>query len=491
MTWPNLDGGIGDRMLLESADRFLAAARPNLERQCFGHLRAIVVEQGKELWNLVGSLTLSPFPEQEIPDGLRAFCLGPLRVISHVVSPNAVEATVRAIYRGSVPIGAANEPGFSVDRVGGERTPYPFAGGQLNRDLAGWPRERFAVAQSAVIALGTGSPIQNVAGSEVLRALDLALPNSSPPFSDLSDLGRALALRDELFHATEASWRMISPFWLWLDDVNWRVDDGAVDVRVRSAWPNLQTASISVVPETGHVALRQRVVFDDKWAVTNVGSGFTVYERGIPWRPEDGLAHVFLNYGGVRIDSARTGGGNVRRLIHEIYDPRTTKLLKLLDAESGQARDFEIGVAWLFHLCGLASVNFGHAGLTKEVDVVADGDRWIVFAECTTGPPDSKKIRNTADRAAEYERRAKKVHAPELETLAVICVPLSKTEVNDAIVVECADNDVVIVAREDLATLLEGVNRGKGADAAIDLILKLGNAQKIRAATGAELPDTQ
>lgn len=100
---------------------------------------------------------------------------------------------------------------------------------------------------------------------------------------------------------------------------------------------------------------------------------------------------LFLEYRDELIDELEIE--NPRMLVHTEFDTDLKLLGKLIKGKINKRQtDFEIGIAWLLHLCGLSVINYGSTKVTKEgVDIVAFTPSNLVFiVECTTDFPDKK-----------------------------------------------------------------------------------------------------
>lgn len=151
---------------------------------------------------------------------------------------------------------------------------------------------------------------------------------------------------------------------------------------------------------------------------------------------------------------------NSRRAAFEEFDPNQVVMRDFLfesQRARKDARDFEVGVAWLLWMLGFSVV---HAGATSRTSDAADilattpaGHTAIV--ECTVGhlKADSK-LSKLVERSKTIRKRLNDSGNSHLKVLAVIVTGLSRAEVK-ADLDQAQSLGVAVVTKEDLVTAID------------------------------------
>ena len=151
---------------------------------------------------------------------------------------------------------------------------------------------------------------------------------------------------------------------------------------------------------------------------------------------------------------------NPRRAAFEEFDPNQAVLRDFLfEAQRARkdARDFEVGVAWLLWMLGFS---VAHAGATPRTSEAADilattpaGHTAII--ECTTGHLKAEfKLSRLVERAQTIRRRLDESGNSHLKVLSVIVTALGKDEVR-ADLDQARTLGVVVATKEDLLSALD------------------------------------
>lgn len=160
---------------------------------------------------------------------------------------------------------------------------------------------------------------------------------------------------------------------------------------------------------------------------------------------------------------------NPRRAAFEEFDPNQSVLRDFLfEAQRvrKEARDFEVGVAWLLWMLGFG---VAHAGATPRTSEAADilattplGHTAIV--ECTTGHLKSEfKLSKLVERAQTIRRKLDGSGNSHLNVLPVIVTALGKDEVK-ADLDQARALGVAVVTREDLQSAVDQTVVQKNAE---------------------------
>jgi len=164
------------------------------------------------------------------------------------------------------------------------------------------------------------------------------------------------------------------------------------------------TFSVGVMPGTGRRSA-VRIQARDFELI----SGCTSVWRKRVTLPEPGSVKVSLvARDGEVADEADAGTPWAPSLVHEQFDPGFCQLRLLLfgTGERGQkdSRQFEVGVAWLLHLCGCAAMHLGmkegKTDLLGSPDIVArTPNDDVIVGECSLKSPAPDKLAKLVERA--------------------------------------------------------------------------------------------
>lgn len=146
---------------------------------------------------------------------------------------------------------------------------------------------------------------------------------------------------------------------------------------------------------------------------------------------------------------------NVRSSMHALFDPGL-EIIENFVHGTGKKRqlDFETGVAWLLHLCGLNIISYGTNKTTQDnVDLVAfspSGEE-IMVIECTTYLPDIK------GKLAKLHQRAMKMQKilPQHSLIPIMFTSLPYDEIPPQDFENAQSMDINILTRNVIDTLLK------------------------------------
>ena len=164
---------------------------------------------------------------------------------------------------------------------------------------------------------------------------------------------------------------------------------------------------------------------------------------------------------------------NTRRAVYEAFDPRLEKLAEILEKAQmrGQdARQLELGVAWVMWMLGFAVTHLGgHPRMQDAADVIAtspSGNYAVV--ECTTGLLRAdKKLSILHDRVEAVRRSLAISNQAFLRVIPIIVTSKTRVEIKPDL--EQAEKlGILVITREDFTQL-------------IDRTLALPNADKLYA----------
>lgn len=146
---------------------------------------------------------------------------------------------------------------------------------------------------------------------------------------------------------------------------------------------------------------------------------------------------------------------NPRRASFEEFDERLTVLHDFLFEEQKSrkdARDFEVGVAWLLWMLGFSAVHSGATSRTSDAaDILASTPKGhIAIVECTTGHLKAgTKLSKLVERAQTLRKRLDASGNHHIRLLPVIVTALSKEEVK-ADLDQAQKLGIVVVGSESL-----------------------------------------
>ncbi|MCK1306848.1 MULTISPECIES: hypothetical protein [unclassified Bradyrhizobium] len=177
------------------------------------------------------------------------------------------------------------------------------------------------------------------------------------------------------------------------------------------------------------------------------------------------ILHCYALYSGVAqthwFITDPTTSQNPRRVVTEAFDGGLAILNEFLGRSRGKgrdARDLEVGVAWLFWMLGFGTVQFGSTARTQDFSdvVLVTPQGHMAIVECTTGLLRvDNKLPKLIARAADVRARLDRSNHGHVKLLPIMVSTLSRQELE-------ADLDgaeklgVLVLAREELD---EAVNR--------------------------------
>jgi len=145
-------------------------------------------------------------------------------------------------------------------------------------------------------------------------------------------------------------------------------------------------------------------------------------------------------------------------LIHGIFDPQVDLLKRYLKGEGRDAaRDFEKGVAWLFHSAGFRVAHYGsderiQGGPTGDPDIIAfsSSNGPILVVECTTKPGRvTEKLEKLHSRANLVRRKLAR-----RRIVQVLATSATRDELAPGVINEAAQNEVSVLTRFELFKIL-------------------------------------
>jgi len=154
-----------------------------------------------------------------------------------------------------------------------------------------------------------------------------------------------------------------------------------------------------------------------------------------------------------------TTSQNSRRVIVESFDSGLSILVEFLGrthARGHDARDFEVGVAWLFWMLGFSTVHLGSTTRTQDFSdlVLTTPQERIAVVECTTGLLKAdNKLPKLVARHATLRQRLDQSSNAHLKLLPVMISPLPRLELQ-ADLEQAEKLGVLVLAREELDQLI-------------------------------------
>lgn len=438
---------------------FTRKATVNIERRSGARFSALCVLV-KGVWYSAGAtIVLGPFLART--GGPVVVDQPNFRAIDGLVSAEALERLLAGIWTtGMAPADAL---------PGNFKTPLHFRdpeGGEMYRTRQGpWFREarqeRFEWPNWHVVT--RGPTFHRVFDHDLFAELDRQLPGSASPFADLAHLGRHIGIRQEFGPNTDVSLDVISPFWARIDNVKADQIRRTIEVDVRSRWPDLDpTATLSLFPhEATTPGILHRLSETPERRRTEGLD--TVYSFCLS-PPTEGPWKLALSIGGSKIDSERAGLGRARVVAHELVDPgcKALRARLTLQGKGKTQHQFEEGVGWLLHLCGLHTARYSYPDLQHSPDAIAMyGDRGVLYVECSVEFPPMAKLAKLRARAEMFTNTMKNGHHARLSVAPLFCVPLKRSEVVSEHLLEVRDQRVGLLCAEDLEEILARALRGE------------------------------
>ncbi|MCY1210391.1 hypothetical protein D9M68_101210 [compost metagenome] len=188
---------------------------------------------------------------------------------------------------------------------------------------------------------------------------------------------------------------------------------------------------------------------------------------------EEGSAvQCFASYGGSPQHVGWIGDPeklpNVRRAVHEAFDPSLAVLQRyLLDEEHQQkhSRDFEAGVASLFFMLGLSVNAFTGKPMENGPDLIAATPMGqLIIVECTVAQINKEgKLGKLVDRANSLRQKLVDTGHAQLRVLPAIVTPRPREAIAE---IDVANGmGIVVLTREDLEAGMHLARAPQDADA--------------------------
>lgn len=302
--------------------------------------------------------------------------------------------------------------------------------------------------------------------SGALGALSDALPSAGEPYPDLASLASDLQLGMVPEERTSRTINIISPIWIGWTSVETDIADGLVKLKLHSLWSDIgDELVVSMFPRSSEGASwrKRSVVGSEEWTVSDE-SGVRTFEAVLRATGPVPAADLILSFGSKPLDKVPVGLGSLRVIAHAMFDDGFQLLQKRLSSARSNTNNFEEGVAWLLHLCGFASVRYGHKDVQGATDVVAFRDESVVvFAECTAKIPPFQKVVDLRNRADAFQRRVRDSHGRSVLLLRAMFVDVPRQDISDDLVQRAHEDKVVFVTQDDMNRLLEAAATGESA----------------------------
>lgn len=455
----------------------IAWAEPNASRECFGHIAGVYISD-KDV-NILLSTTIILAPNENVFGTVNQSIMdfGPVHAFHCCLPFNQLNRFISALSDGEINPGILPFPELPTICFNRSNTQTSM----FSRDhhfLDAVPS--LGLCQSAFRQWENGEQLsKSIDGLSHSRWKDIedTLPAGKIPFSDFEMLSRQLKI--DTLHDWNASSvvTLVSPFWVWFEQVKLHPHSNSVEISILSAWNDLRNTSISIVPiQTDEPDDKSLIEVSEKdWDVDAVGN-LRRFRRKVSLRPEVGPCSVFLNYGGRRIASESTGLAQSRKVTHELFDNDFDGLKKRLFTDPQKGNRFEEGVVWLLHLCGLSTPLYGYKDLQDAVDVVAfQGDKCVLIADCSTALPGVKENEDLNRRANLLENRLKERTAlePDLVRVFFCSMPDPKANEQHNLFSQRQENSISYLYQEQLKELVDRALRGDTAEACLEYIRSL------------------
>lgn len=425
---------------------------PSVEISCTAAKR-------NSMWfNVATGIRLRPF----VPEHARQMhdvILGDFLAIRRVVPSNQLDPILNELQHGTCHVGdweiLFRDP---PERADGQK--FPSHGGyywSFQALDAGVPRCWLASnpdTRKFHLEGQMGPALSNFWNNEEWVDLEDRLRNCDPPVAGTQDLADNLLEYTCAFNNWQgmASVAVIAPLYAGLfPDIEAR----PTSISLRAFAPS--TAKVDdfrlgiVVAGSGWVD-RRRVPLVSAPEPAQPSSISMAAEVAVP----EGLTFdATLLFRGVQVGSVHEPiwSENPRILAHDYLDKQFERLHRALDQPEGvpDARAFEIGLAWLFHLCGFQVVNYGLKDFKpdEEIDILAfvPHARQLLAVEATLKSPLNK------DKLAKFRRRGDDL-AKGLPNFEVLGAVVSASQMRyDAEVNEGLELGLVVLYRSDVLEL--------------------------------------
>lgn len=337
--------------------------------------------------------------------------------------------------------------------------------------ISGWSASRRdAGAYSSLTTYelrATGMSIADTFGSyDALSFVQRRLPSFTPPFRDWLHLAAYLAQEQAIDAVSSSSIAILAPTFAIVE---------SFDV----------TSERRLVINVGaHEALGDLTVVviadDDDWP-SRTSPGASWSEAGPnSWRATVdcselvGPATIQLLFRDECVHQVRFGIPLLATRAHLALDDQMKWLEGLLGTgtKAPKSDGFEVGVANLLALCGLAPVHYGHGSRDEFPDIMcAVHENLLLVAECTVGAPPPSKIDDLVARA-EHVRARTNVAGERVKLLRVVFTARSESEIAPDVVDDARTNkSVAFLCREHLQELTQMVARGETANTMVHALV--------------------
>ncbi len=280
-------------------------------------------------------------------------------------------------------------------------------------------------------------------------------------------------------HSQSTQLEVISPYWAAFTEVRCHAGDARIEVAVTSWWLDPEDdLVVTLIPESKAQAHnRQRLVVGGECWHREVDERERCvrFSAALLFNGAVGPATLNLGYRDRRIQTVSVGVASGRLVVHEMFDPGYRILRERLATRTA-SDEFETGVVWLLHLCGLGAIHYGGKKLNRSTDAVAFvGSGLAVFGECTVEKPSLDKIAHVASRAEAFRTQIRDAHKRDVRLVKAIFMPVPRSTVTEDDRERAYEHGVVLVAAEDMAELLDMAKRGEDPLAAVGFIACCGN----------------
>ena len=313
---------------------------------------------------------------------------------------------------------------------------------------------------TAYLLLGTGETICILMQDRKFEDLDWRLRTLDTPYDGLDDLAKSF-----LFHPLGRN-RSVSFVWV-LAPLNIRfsqgckISKGKLEICVEAfGWSQIEKTKISTIQYllNGNVSRSYRYFDDSEWTMREK-SRILEYELAME---KCRKARVFLSVKNIAIDAMTFTNPavslqNERSLIHGHFDPELVALKKYLNARGKDpARDFEIGVSWLLHLCGFNIISYGLSPeLQSEIDIVAfsPANNYLICIECTSERPDVKD--KLSKLSLKFKKLENQLTTYDYKILPLIFTPLEGDKIPISEKEKAEKEGIIIVSQAEIQELIE------------------------------------
>jgi hypothetical protein len=441
--------------------QFLDLAAHNMDRNPYAFVSGLVYASGGVNHVLALTVILGPTDRAEGPVGHRLVDFQGLRALRGAVAPDKVRELLAGLRLGKVSRSALpSAVDLDVSLPG--RAGHPFALDRHSFVKRGSGTRSFPFPHE--LLTGTGADISDFLPSHVLAELGEQLPAAETPFAGLSALASELGFGMTLQDHASATVEILSPYWIGWEAAEPNLVEGTLRMKLVSHnGPIAPQGVLSIIPDAGAMAdwRRRTVVGDSAWSTVDEGDGAIHYEALFKAKSSIPPSRVFLTVGRRRLDEFRMGLGSARAVAHALFD-RDFELLTRRLQSTKNTDSFEEGVTWLLHLCGYSAARYGYKDVQGATDVVAFGDESIaIFAECTSKLPTTEKMKDLQARADAFQNKMEELQGRKLLLARAVFLPIPRGEIGDDLVNAAHDVRVTLVAKEDMANLLEGAVRGE------------------------------